>query len=65
MLLASRPIVGPGFYDVMLAATMLGNGVSRIATYNTKDFTPLPGITVIDPSELIMTDEEVDQKEPD
>ena len=64
-LLASRPVVGPGFYDVMLAATMLGNGVSRIATYNIKDFTPLPGITVVNPSELIMTNEEVNHVEPD
>ena len=54
VLLENRPITGPKFYDIFLAATMLENGVTRIATYNGPDFTPLPGITVVPPSDLIL-----------
>lgn len=35
-------------YDIQLAATMLSNGVTRILTANTKDFTQFPGIKVVD-----------------
>jgi predicted nucleic acid-binding protein len=40
---ASRP------FDTLLVATMLGNGVSTIYTYNVGDFTIYPGITVMTP----------------
>ena len=64
-LVEQRPITGQDIHDLHLAATMLSNGVTKIYTFNTKDFEPIPGIEVMNPSELIMTDEEVDQKEPD
>ncbi len=56
-LLASHPVTGPRIFDILHAATMLENGVTKIATYDQKDFTPLPGITAVDPSELILADE--------
>ena len=37
-----------GFWDAMLAATMLENGISAIYTENTKEF-KMPGIKVINP----------------
>ncbi len=36
------------FWDAMIAATMLENGISQIYTENTKDF-QIPGITPINP----------------
>jgi len=39
----------PGhFWDAMIAATMLENGITHIYTENTKDF-QIPGITAINP----------------
>jgi len=52
-LLEHRPITGPNFYDVFLAATMLENDITEIATYNEQDFVLLPGITVVAPADLI------------
>ncbi len=40
---------GTEIYDLQLAATMQGNGISRIYTYNEVDFRDLPGITVLTP----------------
>lgn len=40
---------GAPFYDALLAATMLENGISRIYTENTKDFENIPGITAVNP----------------
>ena len=36
-------------YDYFLAATMLDNGIDRILTGNTKDFTQIPGIEAVNP----------------
>lgn len=36
------------FWDVMLAAAMLENGVNKIYTENTKDF-KIPGIKAVNP----------------
>lgn len=36
-------------YDVVLAATMLGNGISRIYTYDADRFQKIPGISVLNP----------------
>ena len=55
-LLKQRPVSGAGIYDLQLAATMLSNGVTRIYTFNTKDFEPLSGIEVLNPSEPIGED---------
>lgn len=52
-LLASHPATGPGIFDVVLAATMLENGVAAIATYDQHTFPRLPGITVLTPGEVL------------
>ena len=36
-------------FDYYLAATMLDNGINRILTVNTKDFSKIPGITAVNP----------------
>lgn len=36
-------------YDYFLAATMLDNGINRILTGNTKDFSRIPGIEAVNP----------------
>lgn len=36
-------------YDYFLAATMLDNGINRVLTGNTKDFTQIPGIEAVNP----------------
>ncbi len=48
-LVQRRPVVGPDLYDLQLIATMLGNGVRRIYTYNAQDFTPFVELEVIIP----------------
>lgn len=36
-------------FDYYLAATMLDNGINRILTGNTKDFSKIPGIEAVNP----------------
>lgn len=36
-------------YDVVLAATMLGNGVAQLYTYDVERFQKIPGIKVLNP----------------
>ncbi len=38
-LIKRKPVTGHAFYDVQLVATMLGNDVRKIFTFNTDDFT--------------------------
>ena len=40
--------VMPGFYDLIVAATALEHR-SPLATFNRRHFTPVPGLTVIEP----------------
>lgn len=39
-------------YDIFLAATMLGNGISQIYTYNVDDFSLFPQIKAIHPEKI-------------
>ena len=55
--LEAHPVSGPRIHDLRIAATMLENGVNQIVTYDEHVFAHLPGITVVDPSELIQADE--------
>jgi toxin-antitoxin system PIN domain toxin len=48
-LLRRRPVTGGEVFDLQLAAAMLANGVSRIYTYNTSDFTSFKELTVTEP----------------
>jgi len=44
-----HPVTRGAVFDRQLAATMLGNGVTRIYTYNRPDFEILEGIEVLAP----------------
>jgi toxin-antitoxin system PIN domain toxin len=48
-LVEDHPVKRGGVFDRQLAATMLGNGVTRIYTYNRPDFEVLEGIQVLTP----------------
>lgn len=63
-LLRRRPVPGAKAYDLQLIATMLGNGVRRIYTFNTKDFVPFAELEVllppaIEPGEATSTSESI------
>ncbi len=45
-LLNRNPVTGPGIYDLQIVATMLGNDVTTIFTFNRKDFVPFHELTV-------------------
>ena len=49
-LLRRRPVLGRQVFDLQLVATMLGNGVRRIYTFNAKDFEPFQELEVIVPT---------------
>lgn len=51
-LLRCRPVTGADVFDVQLVATMLGNGVRKIYTFNSIDFAPFAGIEVVQPAAL-------------
>ena len=48
-LLARRPVRGGDIFDLQLVATMLGNGVRRIYTYNRSDFEPFVELMMLEP----------------
>jgi predicted nucleic acid-binding protein len=52
-LLEAHPVSGARIHDLRIAATMLENGVSKVATYDTHVFAHLPMIEPLDPSALI------------
>lgn len=43
------PVTGSGIFDLQLVATMLGNGIRRIYTFDRSDFEPIQGIEVLVP----------------
>jgi len=52
--IAAQKIVettGTGYYDALLAATMLENEITTIYTENVKDFERIPGIKTVNPFE--------------
>lgn len=48
-LVQQHAVVGQKIYDVQLVATMLGHEITRLYTYNHKDFAPFP-VTPLLPS---------------
>lgn len=52
-LLESYAVKGKQVHDARLAASMLVHNVPYLLTFNTSDFSRYPGITAIDPEELI------------
>lgn len=49
-LIRQHPVRGSDIFDVQLVATMLGNGVNQIYTYNRLDFEKFSEIEVLTPS---------------
>jgi uncharacterized protein len=49
-LVQRHAVIGQKVYDVQLVATMLGHGITRLYTYNRKDFTPFPVTSLLPPS---------------
>ena len=54
-LLERYTIAGPYIHDLRLVATMLENGVSKIYTFNVRDFAPFSEIEVLTPPEPTLT----------
>ena len=48
-LLRQHPLTGRQVFDAQLAATMLGNGITRLYTFNHTDFERFPRIEVLTP----------------
>jgi predicted nucleic acid-binding protein len=48
-LLRRHPVTGQNVFDIQLAATMLGNGVRRIYTWNVRDFRRFRELQVLVP----------------
>ncbi|MBU0591153.1 PIN domain-containing protein [Candidatus Micrarchaeota archaeon] len=38
-----------GYWDALIAATMIENGINTIITENKKDFQKIPGVIILDP----------------
>lgn len=49
-LLRTHPVTRSRIFDVQLVATMLGNEVRRIYTFNVRDFTAFPDLEVLTPT---------------
>jgi toxin-antitoxin system PIN domain toxin len=48
-LLRQHPVIGRKVFDVQLVATLLGNGVRKLHTFNRADFAPFSEIEVLTP----------------
>jgi len=49
-LLREHPVTGRRVFDAQLLATLLGNGVSKLYTFNRTDFEPFSAIEVLTPT---------------
>lgn len=48
-LLRRHPVTGGDVFDLQIVATMQANGVERIYTFNTDDFTVFPELSIVTP----------------
>jgi predicted nucleic acid-binding protein len=48
-LLRRHPVTGGSVFDLQIVATMQANGINRIYTFNSDDFTVFPELTVLTP----------------
>lgn len=48
-LLRRHPVTGGDVFDLQIVATMQANGVERICTFNTDDFTVFPEFSIVTP----------------
>ncbi len=51
-LVVTYQVSGKNAHDARLVAAMNVHGISRLLTYNTADFQPYPGITVVAPQDV-------------
>lgn len=49
-LVLTYQVIGPKSFDTRIVAAMQVHGVKHVLTFNTKDFTRYPNITIIDPA---------------
>lgn len=52
-LVAQHQVSGKNAHDARLVAAMMVHGVSRILTFNVGDFQRYPGVTVLDPRQVV------------
>jgi predicted nucleic acid-binding protein len=57
-LVEELPLVGKRVHDARLVAVMKANGIDRLVTFNTGDFSIFPGLAVIDPHILTEASEQ-------
>ena len=50
VLLRQHPARGQKIFDLQIVATMLGNGVKKIYTFNVKDFEHFSGLEIVEPA---------------
>ena len=55
-IVSEKSVVGKQVHDARIAATMKVHGVSKILTFNVKDFARFDSVEVIDPNILLSTD---------
>jgi hypothetical protein len=46
-------VSGKKAHDARLVAAMLAHGLSRLLTFNVSDFARYPGITVLEPAQVL------------
>jgi predicted nucleic acid-binding protein len=49
-ILKTSPIRGPHVFDLQIVATMLTHGVTKLFTYNAKDFRQFTGLELFEPA---------------
>ncbi len=52
-LVTENQIKGKRTHDARLVAVMLASGISYVLTLNPKDFSGIPGITIVHPQEIV------------
>jgi predicted nucleic acid-binding protein len=48
-LLKTNPVTGPDVFDLQIVATMLAHGVTKLFTYNGRDFQQFPDVELFEP----------------
>ena len=52
-LLAGQPVLGKPAHDARLVAAMIRHGLTRLLTFNTRDFSRFPEITAVAPADVL------------
>jgi predicted nucleic acid-binding protein len=51
-ILKTNPVQGPQVFDLQIVATMLAHGVTKLFTYNTKDFRQFTDLELFEPAHV-------------